>query len=455
MRANKYVITGTGCALGLMIAVVASTRQTAMANRCPELGEGWDLIGMNSEWHWEGYASSSHTPNDHGDVGHTGVTKFSATAHKLPGHKWCPILEWPSLETIGDQWGNDECFKVTLATPFFNGKKAIKASALVVGSDAGVTYYSTTVNAKEGWSATRLLNSGGKFTIEMGAGAATRTDPYHDVDTGKPTSTWQRLKDWLFGCAQWQGPFDGCGALCLEDIRGGRPKYALDEEDEVVVDEYGNPQFDLDENGAIQWNALPQVTTRLTSTVESNGNGTITYLYVIENLTGDAIPFSVAQVPVSSTANGWSGTVPGNSSLQTSLTIGSGDEDMCTENACMELMVDGSTECNEAVGGQIYVPGNRLEFTGTCVITSITRTLLPVQNHVTILLAGGSAEDIYLFRQTATGADCVGEMHGSYVADETYTIDSEDAPSGTVSYYVSVGSGVNKYNSETAETINE
>jgi hypothetical protein len=456
MRANRYLVTAVGCALGVGGAVV-STHGRVWANRCPETGEGYELKGSNSQWSWVGHASSSHTPNDHGNNAHTGVTQFSATAYKAAGHQMfysggCGGGEPDEPFQI---WANDASFKVTLATPFFNGKKALQASPASLGTNGGTTYYRATVEMKQGWGALELLNSGGNFRIECGAGMAVRNDPYHDVDTGGRTSTWQRLKDWLFGCAQMQGPFDGCGALCLEDTRGGDPKYQLEGEDEVVLDEDGCPLLDLDGNGAMQWNALPQVTTRLTSTVTSNGDGTITYLYVIENLTENAIPFSVAQVPVSSIENGWSGTVAGNSSMQTSLTIGSGDEDLCTENACMELMVDGSPEVNESMGGQIYVPANRLEFTGTCVISSITASPLPAQNHVTILLAGGSAEDIYLYRETPTGAVCVGEMHGNYVADQSYTIESEDAPPGPVTYYVSVGTGVNKYNSESAETINE
>jgi hypothetical protein len=452
MRRNRRVVLRSAVAFGGAALIAAGG--LAWANRCPATGIGYHLGGRNTQWKWDGWSWSEHVDNCHGNHTHHGHTGFLATAKKangrvkitfeVEGDPWSP---YPNIQSIT---GNDESFTVILATPFFNGKTCLKATPMSLGRNfSGVEVFCDAVTLEQGWLAGKLLNDGGNFRI-ITSGEAVRHDDYHDVDYGQATEHRVATRASQNLNSQMEGPYDGCGALCTEDKRGGAPKYVLDGQGDEVLDEDGFPQLDLDEDGNLQWSWLPQVATRLTSTVESNGDGTLTYTYVIQNLTGAAIPFNVAQVPVSATATGWSGTVSANSTVETSLTLACGDQDVCIENACLELRVDGANEVNEAVGGQIYVPENLLESTATCVISSITRSALPAQDHVTVLLSGGNAEDIFLFRQTAAGVVCVGEVHGSYVADQSCTVDAEDAPPGPVTYFVSVGKGVNKYNSETS-----
>lgn len=459
MWTRKALIVECCCVLGVAIAVGVWTLPPAVANKCPEDKRGYVLWHSDARWKFEGGSHSIHSPNDHGDNPHVGITSFDVYAIQtdIDHDYWCywhGFNDTWSGQCIGEADPvNEKSFTVTLTTPFFNGKAAMKATSPEVGTMGNSPRYSAYVSLAHGWLAMRLLNADGTFKIECpGTPVSTekRTDPYHDIDAS--TSTLMVMQTLWGPLLTTTGSIWGCETIPMEDTRFGSPKLHRDEEGNPVLDESGVPTLDLDEDGAIQWRVMPHVTTRLSSSVASNGDGTVTYTYLLENLTADAIPFSVAQVPVSATQTGWTGTVSGNSSVQTTLTVDSGD--ICRENASLELKVDGAPDFNEAVGGQIYVPSNRGEFRGTCVINSVTHSLVPNTNHVTILLSGDGAQDIYVFRQTATGATCVGEMHGDYVAGQEYTVDADDPPSGTVSYYVSVGKGVNKYNSAAEETIN-
>ncbi len=238
----------------------------------------------------------------------------------------------------------------------------------------------------------------------------------------------------------------------LEDTLSGRFVVAFerDANDDLVLDNDGDPILDLDSNGRLQFEDASQPILRVTSEV-IDGPSSRTVRYTLQNFTDLDRTFSFSSITSSSHPNGWAGTVDADDTATLDVVVPLsetiyGERSLCTtlsEDPVWEDVDDEATFL-----AWTLVPESELECSATVTLDSAVNTPA-IGNEIDFTVSDAPAEWAILLRVDSAGdGEIVDELETTLLAGMQYELVDETPPTGTNSYTVYVGVGFNYHASD-------